>query len=95
MVANGCTAREHGKHSRPRGCAPRDYPNWNADEGIWYNDNGVPQPSAQERAAEKKRAQREKKLLGQLAVLASGGAHDDADDGDVSDSDDDDDYGST
>ena len=92
MVANVRAAREHGKHSRPRGLAPPDYPNWNADEGIWYSDDGVPQPSVRERAAQRKRAERERKLLGQLSVLAGGGAHADAD-GDDEPDDDDDDYG--
>ena len=63
-------------------------------KGIWYSDDGVPQPSVRERAAQRKRAERERKLLGQLSVLAGGGAHADADDGDESDDDDDDDYGS-
>ena len=94
MVANVRAAREHGMHSRPRGLAPPDFPNWNAEEGIWYSDDGVPQPTVRERAAQRKRAERERKLLNQLSVLASGGAHADADDGDESDDDDDDDYGS-
>ena len=34
MVVNVRAAREHGMHSRPRGPAPPDFPNWNAEEGI-------------------------------------------------------------
>jgi len=86
MVANARSARAQSKHSRPYGPAPREYPNWNADEGIWYNDDGIPQPSPQERAAETKRALRQRKLLVQLAVLANGAVR--ADSSNESDDDD-------
>ena len=71
MVANARTTREHGQHSRPRGYAPRHYPNWNADEGQWYNDDGAPQPSAQERRAQIVRAQRDARACADALLAAA------------------------
>ena len=32
-------------HARPKGFAPKDYPNWDAAEGVWRNAEGTARPS--------------------------------------------------
>ena len=51
-------AAAEAAHRRPEGRAPRGYLNWDADTGVWRNDNGAPQPTttAAERRKQKSEA---------------------------------------
>ena len=73
---------QRGVRARPQGRAPRGFGNWDAEEGVWRNDEGLAVPSPDEllkmryerkRANEKaKRQARSKEQT--LAALSAAGA---------------------
>merc|ERR1739848_140808 len=64
---------------RPSGPAPRGFSNWDADDGVWRNDEGETVQSKKERQAQAAREYRERKKARRLAQseaqqLATSGA---------------------
>ena len=58
----------------PRGPPPRGYPNWDAIDGVYRNDNGDTPASAKERRAAEERARREREKQEKLAQRATSNA---------------------
>ena len=57
------------KNSRPRGTPPRGYENWDADAGVWRNDEGETPLDKQERHKEKIRMQHARSAADRAAKL--------------------------